>query len=55
MTASHEVGDGQQGIKRIEITSTDPWNGQVNAGGADQVMFGQVGSLSIPEVLRYQP
>jgi hypothetical protein len=52
---SHQVGDGEPGIKRIEVTSTDPSNGTVNAGCGDEVMFSQVGSLPIPEVLRYRP
>jgi len=49
---SHEVGDGQPGIKRIEITSTNTPHG---AGGVDDVMFSPVGDLEVPEALWYGP
>jgi PKD repeat protein len=50
---SLEVPSGNPGVKRIEITSSDPVGG--NAGGIDDLMFSQVGDLSVPPALLYEP
>ncbi len=50
---SCEVGEGQPGIKRVEIRSNNP--ATYGAGGIDDLMFSQVGDLEIPAVLRYGP
>jgi len=50
---AHQTPEGSPGIKRIEITSTDPQ--AAGAGGADDLLFSPVGNISIPESLRYVP
>ncbi len=49
------VPEGQPGIKRIEVTSSKPLYDTRGEGGVDDLMFSQVGSMTIPEVLRYSP
>ncbi len=52
---SLEVPEGQPGIKRIEVTSSKPLYDTRGEGGVDDLMFSQVGSMTIPEVLQYSP
>ncbi len=53
--ASHEVPEGAAGIKRIEVTSSKPLYDTRGEGGVDDVMFSQVGDLTLPEALYYRP
>jgi hypothetical protein len=47
------TGQGEQGIKRVEVTSTDPFSG--GAGGIDNLLFSPVNGLVTPLALRYEP
>ena len=49
-----EIPEGSPGIKRIEITSTEPYP-TYGAGYIDDLHFSPVGSLPIPEPLRFVP
>jgi len=52
----HQAPAGQPGIKRIEITSTNPGIPvNAGAGGGDNLLFSQVGTRPIPPALAYNP